>query len=484
MASNGSAPEAPAATLDMKATFGPALREPAPTHFREFGNLCGELFSGKEDVSKGFQNLFFGSETLADKTLNDTGAYVRGALGSLGFDATSWMGTAPERPPPHSQLIIRRGAGQKVSTGLTPLQVSPGGEPGPQDVPPHLGGYMDGWMSAYHLDIQGETPPAGYLMNSTPEAWSDLRFTAACGSHAGMVAENLALVDAYRQAFAWVASDAGDPDVFKKLIMESFPRTVGASGLYLDVAEAKVGKKKLDSGNVQLSLDVPLLPSKAGERFPRLSELMQLFDPCIINFMHPKTGAEFMVWQLQDRKQHIHFYMGKDGYMAYEGGMGTEGPVLWDKEGKFSCDIAIECSMVLLDLQSVASIPFPSMTMRCEMDQKGQLSVKCVEAGEPPLKGVADYFTFDLELFRKLLVQGFELQLSHLNLGEGKSAIRLYHRFMFPTASVVTLVSQWFQDFLMRQLKDLDALEALGVVFQALADDAAEISEGLPPHGS
>merc|ERR1719326_1143054 len=99
--------------------------------------------------------------------MNDTGGLVRSTLGSLGLDAVSWMGEAPERPPQHCQLIIRRGAGASVSTGFNPLRAPPAGEPGPQDVPPHLGGYQDGWMNAYHIHEEGEEKGAGYFTQLT-----------------------------------------------------------------------------------------------------------------------------------------------------------------------------------------------------------------------------------------------------------------------------------------------------------------------------
>merc|ERR1712050_645649 len=115
------------------------------------------------------------------------------------------------------------------------------------------------------------------------------------------------------------------------------------------------------------------------------------------------------------------------------------------------------------------------------MDRKtNEFSLKCVEAGEPYAKGLAEATMFNVDLFRRLLKEGFEFRLSGMAMDQDRFAIRLFHRSMFPSDSVATLVSQWFQDFVMRQLKELDALEAMGLFFQAMAEDAQALSQGQP----
>merc|ERR1740129_2659983 len=104
------------------------------------------------------------------------------------------------------------------------------------------------------------------------------------------------------------------------------------------------------------------------------------------------------------------------------------------------------------------------------------MTLKCIEAGEPYAKGVGEATLFSIDLFRRLLVEGYEWRLTGIKRPDGQNAIRLYHRQMFPSESVATLVSQWFQDFAMRQLRELDCVEALGMFFKALAADAALIS--------
>merc|ERR1712157_142858 len=139
-------------------------------------------------------------------------------------------------------------------------------------------------------------------------------------------------------------------------------------------------------------------------------------------------GAAMMSWRLQDKVQHIHMYM-RDGKLAWEGGDGSEGPVWWGKDERFVCDVTIDSSMVLLDLSSVASVPFPQIKLRCEFDRKtDDLVLKCIEAGEPYAKGLGEATLFSIDLFRRLLVQGYEWRLTVLTQDDVKSVIRLYHR--------------------------------------------------------
>merc|ERR1712217_335838 len=171
----------------------------------------------------------------------------------------------------------------------------------------------------------------------------------------------------------------------------------------------------------------------------------------------------------------------KDGKCAWEGGDGTEGPAEWNQNEVFECDVVLECSISLLDLSSVASIPFPKMTLRCHMDRKkNEFSLTCIQAGEPYSKGLAEATMFNVDLLRRLLREGFEFRLSGMAMDQDRFAIRLFNRFLFPSDSVATLVSQWFQDFIMRQLQELDALEAMSLFLQAMAEDAQALSQGQP----
>merc|ERR1712186_320288 len=109
-------------------------------------------------------------------------------MGNLGNIADTLLGAAPERPAPHSQLILQQTVGQPIFSEIIQLFEPPGGEAAPLPVHADLNEYDDAWLSGFHFYTDH----------------SDLQMTGAVGSHAEMVSEGLDHVDRHLQALFWL----------------------------------------------------------------------------------------------------------------------------------------------------------------------------------------------------------------------------------------------------------------------------------------
>jgi len=223
-----------------------------------------------------------------------------------------------------------------------------------------------------------------------------------------------------------------------------------------------------------LSLSLPLALACGAERYPRTAELIGLFDPLLIHGRDPSSGELLFDIALSEGRLVVKWFM-REGELAHGAPAGA--PAVWDADGNFTTDVAIECSLVPLGL-SIASIPVPLMRWRCSLSREGRTWIDCIEAGEPAFPTMAGA-VFDVDLFRRLLVEGFRIRFEHLpaSASAPRPAVRLFMRILFPSKSVSSIISTWFQDFAVRQFCDLDVLLALADFYEALSRDSANLCQ-------
>lgn len=477
----------------VEGTLGPCFVEPFSSHVLQFSNLLGAIRESRETMASQINLWLFGHEVFSEKIMNDTGAALRSSLSGLGFDATKLMGEAPKRPAPHAQLGFRRSGGKPVNPIVTPLQQPPDGEPAPQEVRANMKDYSEAWLSCYNLNINREVADAGKkgnmsawtggLLGGTREEFSEFRMTAALGAHATLVEEGVEIRDRHVAALWWLAQEGGDPLMFKKAFMDAFPHVTAFWENFIDTEAAVVRREEMPSGAVKISLDATIRVGDETVKFPQLTEVLSMMAPLHIGFTHPETGATFLRWSVEDGKTNMHFYMW-NGELAWQSADGkTVTPAVWDKDGKWHSILEFALSVQPAGLKgtSLPPIPMPSVKLSVHGDIKGKLDVKCIEAGEPILAGVASATAFDVVLLRKLLVETFHHQVCFVKVGEDRHAVRMYQRFGFPSSSVNSLIVEWFKDFVSRQVMEMDTVNAFRAFSEAMAIDSRKLGENFPP---
>jgi len=462
--------------LDVRAALGPSMRDPFAGNCGRFANACEALYHAREKLFAKLGHFLFGAETDLDRWSNDVGAVVRRSLHSAGIGdwATTLLGAAPERPGQHARLQLQRAAGQSVNVEIKHFGDLAIGTSGPEEMPRGLLQSYDAVrISAQHLTVD----VAGGEGYPEPVSCSDLTATCAVGSHTEAVEQFIEQAYCVSKVLAWLASDDGHPTQLKVGCMDAFQQTTTVARRLVDMPGVQFSKRQLDPGTVEVCFTLPFNLEEGAEHYPRTAELLGLFNPLELTLRRAGGADATLCTLLVEESVARCCLFFREGRLAWrEPGAGA---VEWGEGGRLALEATLDVTVVPLGL-SLAAIPLPRMKLLCELERRGKLTVTCMEAGEPTYK-LAAAAVLDNDLFRKLLLDAFRLELEHTpEEGGQRAVIRFFGRLVFPTSTVAALVAQWFQAFALRQLCELDVVQALADLFAALSQDAAALSGAAP----
>mmetsp|Transcript_76148 Transcript_76148/g.176639 ORF Transcript_76148/g.176639 Transcript_76148/m.176639 type:complete len:221 (-) Transcript_76148:15-677(-) len=167
------------ASWNARAALGPLLKEPFAEHCRAFRRQIEGFFDERTEIAEKVDEFLFGREGQIEKAMNDTGQALRKSLADMGLDSAHWLGAAPERPLPHSELQLLRKGVEKLHVELTGLSDVPTGKAAPHPAPAGLGSYSCGEVHAWHLSEQREANASSHAA----DVFSDVRITYCSGAH-------------------------------------------------------------------------------------------------------------------------------------------------------------------------------------------------------------------------------------------------------------------------------------------------------------
>jgi len=459
-------------SLRLQAVLGTTLQNPFADRCRLFGRQIRVFFEAREEIAARADEVIFGTETTLQRWSTNVDGTMRWMLGG---SADAVLGTAPEQPAPHWCLRLRTREG-KLDTSVEPLHKAPESRNGASGVNADgLVGPSDGLVEVLHL-VESASSPGLFD--------SDLWLSYASGSFEGFIALLLALIDHGSVLLRWLASDAGSGTEFKRAHVEAFPEVMKFARRFVNIDELKVFKEAMPGLNAQrLCLEVPLDTYAAQEHYPRLGELLAVLDPLALQFRHPVSGDLLLDLSMSAGVLRASVFADCNGDVAWLGKDNNSLTSLgWDAQGAVSMVAELECSLVPLSslgVTSMATIPFPKMRFLCNLSRSGRLDVSCVEAEELPVLETVAYAAFDMQQFRQKLVEDFRLEFVHKRSGasSGDWVGVVFARLAFPASTASSTFAMWFRDFLLRQLAELHALQAVADFFKALADDAEAFCE-------
>jgi len=487
------AEEGPSAS-HLRAKLGPALSRLSciGEYFSRLSGFCRAIINGRESITENLGKFLFGSEGDLEKALNDTGAAVRSSFTAWGIGdfAESLMGAPPARPGSHASICCHRYAPGVPRAEYEAITDRPSEDEAASFLnvvaDANCQAYSDGLLRGLHLYLEA-APDSGY--------YSDLRITGAMGAHAELVSSIIELIELSTDLLSALATKEGAhaPQLLAAF-WETFPHVRAFASCLLDISTSTLSATPLPEGNgaMQIVLTMSLDFDAAQKHYPRLGELLALLDPLLVQLRLPERDALLMEISMQKGLVQVSGAV-RGGKILCTGGRSGAFTALVSEwsfpsiDEVLAVDAVVECSLVPLGPSlgvNVASIPFPKMRFHCEraggVDKP--LVITCTEAMECAFDVVAS-LAFDMQLFRRFLTEAFRVELSLIPAGwraqaaaDGKWVVHAFLRILFPTASTPTLLAQWFRDFFLGQLRELDVPKALADLFEALAQDTKALS--------
>jgi len=303
-----------------------------------------------------------------------------------------------------------------------------------------------------------------------------MRVNAAFPSHPETPRMTLRFIHKALKSLGWLASGKGDPGRFKAAYMQAFPNLVDFTKNFLQISELSIEVEDLNEHTNKIHMSVPVDHRAAKNYNVQMAEALNLFNPFHVEICHPRTNALLLSFTIADGEVHISFGM-RCGKLAWMGNEYETSVLEWDRDDFCEIHVVVECSLVPLGV-TLAAIPFPAIRLQCWLDRAGAILVRCIdveESADDTLASVA----LDMQAFRRLLMEQFRVELQHSCAGDdpAQSTMQFTVRALFPSSSVSTLLSQWFEEFIIRRLTATDPFKTMADLLTALGQDSFQLSQ-------